>query len=348
MCGFRKLKKFGCFVLVFILFSQILSFSSAFALTSVKITKLSKSPESPNPTQTILFRVRTEGEVESVYMSIENQKDMYFEKKSNNIWELERKLTVTGTRHFKVTAVGTNKSKDSINDTITVVEKPDNSGPVKTETTETTTERVYTGNIEKTTEAPTEETTRKIVGGDDFDGGEYNEEPNVDDSYFVLSENENMYFVDEVANSSVFMFINDNTFINKWKKQYIDDSNPEVKSYIKNGYTLVPLRVIAEAFNADVSWSPSARTANIVFMGKNISVAENSSVITVGQNTIPIDAPAEINNGRIFVPLRAIAEAINKNVYYKDNFIGITNKGNELSDKALSLVRSAVLRTFSD
>jgi hypothetical protein len=40
----------------------------------------------------------------------------------------------------------------------------------------------------------------------------------------------------------------------------------EAAPYIKNGSTMVPLRVISEAFGGDVAWDPAARTITISYM----------------------------------------------------------------------------------
>ena len=55
-----------------VLLTQTLCIVSSFAGT-IRITKFTKSPGTPNTTQTILFRARTEGEVEKVYMSIDGE-----------------------------------------------------------------------------------------------------------------------------------------------------------------------------------------------------------------------------------------------------------------------------------
>ncbi len=339
----KNIKKAVSFLCVFVFLLQMV-FVASVSAASVKISKFTKMPEEPKSNQAILFRVRTEGEVEKVYISIDKEKDIPFERKSNNIWELEKKLTDVGTRYLKVTAVGVNGDKDSLSDTIDIAERNSSSASEKN-TAETTTKKVYTGNAETSAEEESSETTTySIVGGEDFDGGDYTGDSLVDDSYFELSLSEDMAELDEISYSSVFMFVNESTFVNKWKIQPIDDSNPEVKSYIKDGYTLVPLRAVSEAFNADVSWDANTRLAEISYMGKVIKVTPNSYTMNINGRDVSLDVSAEINNGRLFVPLRAVAEGLDKNVYYKDKFIGITNNSKTLTDGGLELIRQAVLR----
>ena len=342
----KNYKKLNCFIIVFALILQTFAVSSVFAGEFI-ITKFTQSPKTPVVNETVLFRVRTEGTVENVKMSIDGEKEFNLNRKSNNIWEVEKKFSIIGTRYIKVIAIGKNGDRVSINDTIEVISKDNTSNKSqKEETTETTTEKTYTGNVTKTTEVETttETTTIKIVGADDFDGKEYNETCNISDTYFDLSQNEDVKKLDEISANSIFMFVGENTFINKWAKKPIDDTNKNVTSYIKNGYTLVPLRAISEAFNADVSWDENKRVATISLNGKVIQIPVGYYVIKVSDKNLSIDAPAEIKEGRVFVPLRVVAECLDKNVYYKDKFIAITNKEHTLSNDAMFLIRDAVLR----
>ena len=339
-------KKISCFIIMAVMILQSLCLYPVMGQT-IKITKFTQSPANPTPNQSILFRVRTEGDTEKVYMSIDGDKEINFKKKSNNVWEVERKLTIEGTRHIKVTAVDKDGDKDSVIDTIELKAR-ENTRPPKETTTETTTERVYTGNIEKPSETTTEadENSEDLEGSDDFDGGEYSEENKIDEKYFELSKGEDMEAINKAAGESVFMFIGEPTFINKWVKEPIDPDNPNTSSYIKNGYTLVPLRAIAEAFGADVSWNQEEKTAVITLSGKKILITAGSDVMKVGDGAIKIEASAEVKDGRVFVPLRAIAESFNKNVYYRDRFIGITNNGTSLTDNGFELIRLTVDARF--
>ncbi len=341
-----KKRKISFFAITLIILLQTICIYSVSGQT-VKITKFTQSPANPVTNQSVLFRVRTEGDVENVYMSIDGEKEINFNQKSNNIWETEKKLTIEGTRYIKVTAVGKDGSKDSITDTMEVKAK-ETTVKVSETVTEATTERVYTGNIEKSSEAETEtELSTAALTYSDFDGGEYNEESPINEVYFELSRNEDMDFLNSAAGASVFMFVGESSFINKWQKEPIDPDNPNTSSYIKDGYTLVPLRAISTALGAAVSWDADTKTADISLSGKNISITVGSNLMKVGDTELNIEARAEVNEGRVFVPLRAIAESFNKNVYYKDKFIGITSTGMPLTDNGFELIRQAALIKFS-
>jgi hypothetical protein len=88
----------------------------------------------------------------------------------------------------------------------------------------------------------------------------------------------------------------------------------EHSPFILNGRTFVPVRFIAEAFNADVEWIKE--TESVI-----IKLGETTIILQVGNNTAFIngkayllDAPPVIRNGRTFVPVRFIAEAFNADV----------------------------------
>jgi len=78
------------------------------------------------------------------------------------------------------------------------------------------------------------------------------------------------------------------------------------KPFIENSRTLVPMRAIFEALDAEVIWNGEGRTITV----------------TKGKNSIflKVDVPAKIVGNRTLVPLRAISEALNSDVeWYPDS-----------------------------
>lgn len=96
---------------------------------------------------------------------------------------------------------------------------------------------------------------------------------------------------------------------------------PDQKPVIKNGRTLVPVRVISENLDTDIEWIPD-KTVKITKMKNGITtnmhiVINSNQVLIESYNhlddigtsyMINLDVPAEIINGRTMVPLRAISE----------------------------------------
>jgi len=89
----------------------------------------------------------------------------------------------------------------------------------------------------------------------------------------------------------------------------VDTYELDVAPYIKNDYTMIPLRFVAEAFGAKVGWDDASRTATIDFAGHSIKVAIGSSEAVVDGETVTMPLPAEIVNSRTMVPVRFISEA---------------------------------------
>ncbi|WP_337099724.1 copper amine oxidase N-terminal domain-containing protein [Paenibacillus sp. YIM B09110] len=84
--------------------------------------------------------------------------------------------------------------------------------------------------------------------------------------------------------------------------------------------TLVPVRLIADAINAEVSFDNNTKTVTIVKDGKTTELkAGNDTVVQDGKlnETIKLDQPVVIEKGSSFIPLRAVAELFGKAVFYE-------------------------------
>lgn len=86
------------------------------------------------------------------------------------------------------------------------------------------------------------------------------------------------------------------------------------KPFIDNSRTLVPMRAIFEALDADVIWNGEKRTITVNKGENNIFLEIDSNKIKVNGEEKTIDVPAKIVNNRTVVPLRAISEALSSSV----------------------------------
>ena len=77
----------------------------------------------------------------------------------------------------------------------------------------------------------------------------------------------------------------------------------DVEPFITENRTMVPLRFVAEALGADVTWDHDARTAVIRLGGQTLRV--EIDVLAPG-----MDAPAILRDNRTFVPIRFVTEAL--------------------------------------
>jgi hypothetical protein len=78
---------------------------------------------------------------------------------------------------------------------------------------------------------------------------------------------------------------------------------------IKNGRTFVPLRLIAEAFGAEVKWYPVFKLVFITISGKEVIFQIGASFASVAAKKYTLEAPPYIKKGTTMVPIKVIADA---------------------------------------
>lgn len=132
-------------------------------------------------------------------------------------------------------------------------------------------------------------------------GGSYDAKANAVVGYVA---EEGSYFVVEKEGLTTSMQIgNKHVALNNENK--ILDAAP----LISQNRTMVPLRFIAEAFGADVSWAQDTKTVTIVIDGKVLTMRINQDL--EGFGAAPI-----ISNGRTMVPISYISKELGANVIW--------------------------------
>jgi hypothetical protein len=103
-----------------------------------------------------------------------------------------------------------------------------------------------------------------------------------------------------------------------------------------NGRVFIPLRDVAEALNADVSWNNASQTVHGDRAGKTFSIPIGSRSATVNGRSVKVDQPARLTGGRTLVPLRFAAEALGADVSWHAadqrvaiNLAGVEPSGDE-------------------
>jgi len=92
-------------------------------------------------------------------------------------------------------------------------------------------------------------------------------------------------------------------------KPFTLDAAPYLKPQV--GRTLVPIRFISEAFQADVAWDPEASQISIGLGDQEIILTIGSSQVHINGSLQTTDCPPELHpSGRTFVPLRFISEIL--------------------------------------
>lgn len=87
--------------------------------------------------------------------------------------------------------------------------------------------------------------------------------------------------------------------------------NPaDAKPYIKNSRTMLPLRYVGYAINADVKWDDSNRTAYFTRDGITAAIQiDGNKIVMSDGNVYEMDAKPDNINGRIFVSITNVAKA---------------------------------------
>ena len=100
---------------------------------------------------------------------------------------------------------------------------------------------------------------------------------------------------------------------------YLNDEllSTDQSPVLKNGRTMVPLRTIAEALNADVRWDKTAKAALITTDEITMQLPTDSTAATVNGEEVLLDTSAQVINGRTMVPLRFVAEQFALQVQWK-------------------------------
>lgn len=88
----------------------------------------------------------------------------------------------------------------------------------------------------------------------------------------------------------------------------------EVPPVIRDSRTLVPIRAVAEASNAEVSWNERKRQVYIMSGDTEIYLTIDSKTATVDGKKVTLDVESTIIDGRTMVPVRFVAETFGYNV----------------------------------
>lgn len=105
----------------------------------------------------------------------------------------------------------------------------------------------------------------------------------------------------------------------------IDPDNAAVVPVLENDRTLVPLRFIAESFGCEVSYDGATQGITIQNDDFTVNMTVGKAEYTVNGEPKTLDVPAQLSNDRTLVPLRAVSEALDKEVFWQDGLIVITN-----------------------
>ena len=107
------------------------------------------------------------------------------------------------------------------------------------------------------------------------------------------------------------LYINSETYWLNGEEKIMDQ--PPI---IINDRTMVPLRLITEAFGGQVEWAGHNKPITIDHQGHHIEMMIGSKTVNVDGVAIETDTPAEIVGDRTLVPIRFISEQLGMSVEY--------------------------------
>ena len=115
--------------------------------------------------------------------------------------------------------------------------------------------------------------------------------------------------------------------------------------YVVDGTTLVPVRVITEAFGATVSWNADEQSVTVTYSDVVIKLAIGNKTAYVNDTAVELLAAPELTNSTTMLPLRFITESFGADVTYDEATAKITvikqmTTSNSIKDYSLILKRS--------
>lgn len=126
-------------------------------------------------------------------------------------------------------------------------------------------------------------------------------------------------YADSENDTTIIFCIGDDTL-------NINGNNVKVeKPYVVGeGVTLVPLRVITEAFGADVNWIESTQSIELSYPGTKITLQIGNPIAEVNQKAQVLLSAPELTGDYTMVPLRFISETFGAKVTYDEQTEKVT------------------------
>ena len=146
-------------------------------------------------------------------------------------------------------------------------------------------------------------------------------------------------FAEEVAETSdkieISFKVGDSTLLINGKEVTVE--TPYIAG---EGTTLVPLRVITEAFGAEVLWEGETKTITLNYPDVTIILQIDNKIATVNDHTEELSvAPTLSASGVTMVPLRFISETFGAEVGYNEGAITVTKSSDDFGTTVSTLTQ---------
>lgn len=144
-------------------------------------------------------------------------------------------------------------------------------------------------------------------------------QPGSDEPKTVVSEDctmaqldgDTLYYITASDNKLHSLSLVQNTIKVLFNGSELKLDNPPVLQY---GRVLVPIRPIAEAMGAQVSWNPADQSVGLALGRTSVSLTIGSTTAYVNGQPKQLDVPAQIIDGSTLVPLRFVSEGLGAEV----------------------------------
>lgn len=118
---------------------------------------------------------------------------------------------------------------------------------------------------------------------------------------------------------------------------------------VGDGVTLVPIRVITEAFDAKVDWNGETQTVKLTYPDVNIVIQIDNPIAEVnGRAETLLAAPQLTESGYTMIPLRFISENFGADVSYDNDTERITVIKEKSADSTVSIEGSVESKCIGD
>ncbi len=128
------------------------------------------------------------------------------------------------------------------------------------------------------------------------------------------------------------------------KYAMIDSANAEVRPFVLNDRTLVPVRFIAEAFGAKVDFEESTGKITATVGATKVEMTLGSDIMKINGTEKKLDVAANTYNDRTFIPLRAMVEAVGKQVFWDDRGLIIISDGAAITATDETLIQYIIAK----
>ncbi len=132
----------------------------------------------------------------------------------------------------------------------------------------------------------------------------------------------------KLKNSIVFA-INSPVVIIDEKQFLIDKKDSTLVPIIENGKVYIPVKLLETAFGANINFYKQNKETIVRLNNKAIIFPNNSTSIelidNINEKTVKIDEKSKIINNRFYIPLRVFVDIFEKEVFYNNDLIIISN-----------------------